>query len=234
MFDFTDTVVLITGATGNLGAAATRAFYACHATLILADRGVGRLAAQHQLMTANPQHWLADDVDITIPAASDALISEVISRYGRVDVLVNTVGGYAGGTPIHEMTLDQWNTMFTLNAVSAFNVNRAVIPPMLRQGAGKIINVASRAGLKGSAQSSAYSAAKSAVLRLTESMSAELKPHGINVNCILPGTIDTPQNRRDMPDADTSSWVLPEDITDVILFLASSHARAVHGAAIAL
>jgi NAD(P)-dependent dehydrogenase (short-subunit alcohol dehydrogenase family) len=103
---------------------------------------------------------------------------------------------------------------------------------MLQQGGGKIVNVAARAALKGGGRSAAYSASKSAVLRLTESMSVELKKSGINVNCILPSTIDTPQNRAAMPKADTSRWVTPEALADVVLFLASDAARAVHGAAI--
>jgi NAD(P)-dependent dehydrogenase (short-subunit alcohol dehydrogenase family) len=107
-----------------------------------------------------------------------------------------------------------------------------VIPHMLDQHSGKIVNISSRAGLEGKKNSAAYAAAKSAVIRLTESMSAELKASGINVNCILPGTIDTPQNRAEMPKADFDRWVTPEALASVILFLASGEARAVHGAAL--
>jgi len=122
--------------------------------------------------------------------------------------------------------------MLDLNARSVFIACHAFIPHMLRQGSGKIVNIASRAALSGDANHAAYSASKAAVVRLTESMDAELKDAGLNVNCVLPGMIDTPPNRQAMPDADHSRWVEPEALTDVILFLASDAARAIHGVAL--
>jgi NAD(P)-dependent dehydrogenase (short-subunit alcohol dehydrogenase family) len=122
--------------------------------------------------------------------------------------------------------------MLTLNLQSVFTACKAVIPTMLDQKYGKIINIAARPGLKGIVNGSAYSAAKSGVIRLTESMAAELKFKGINVNCVLPGTIDTPQNRESMPDSDYTRWVKPEQIADVILFLSSDGAVAINGAVI--
>jgi NAD(P)-dependent dehydrogenase (short-subunit alcohol dehydrogenase family) len=160
------------------------------------------------------------------------MVEEAVKRLGRIDVLVNAAGGWRGGKPAHETPLEVWDLMLDLNARTAFVASRAVIPVMLQQGSGRIVNVASRAALQGGRRSAAYSASKAAVVRLTESMDAELKGQGINVNCILPSTIDTPQNRAAMPKADTSRWVEPEALADVILFLASDAARAVHGAAI--
>lgn len=122
--------------------------------------------------------------------------------------------------------------MFDLNVRSTFLASKAAIPHMLRQGGGKIVNVAARPGLKGVANAAPYSAAKSAVIRLTESLAAELKRKAINVNCVLPGTLDTPENREQQPEADFSRWVNPRRVTDVILFLASDAAQAVHGAAV--
>jgi NAD(P)-dependent dehydrogenase (short-subunit alcohol dehydrogenase family) len=122
--------------------------------------------------------------------------------------------------------------MLSLNARSAFVLSQAVIPHMLEQGSGKIVHTAAKSGLKGGAGNAAYGASKSAVVRLVESLAAELKHEGINVNCVLPGTIDTPQNRKSMPKADHSRWVPPEAIADVILFLASDLAWPVNGAAI--
>jgi NAD(P)-dependent dehydrogenase (short-subunit alcohol dehydrogenase family) len=122
--------------------------------------------------------------------------------------------------------------MLNLNARTALVLSRAVVPHLLEQGSGKIVHVAARAALKGGANSAAYSVSKSAIMRLVESMAAELRHKNINVNCVLPGTIDTPQNRQDMPNADHSRWVPPEAIADVMLFLASDAARAVHGAAV--
>jgi NAD(P)-dependent dehydrogenase (short-subunit alcohol dehydrogenase family) len=122
--------------------------------------------------------------------------------------------------------------MLDLNAKSVINTARAVVPKMLAAGYGKIVNIGAIAGLRGGAKMGAYSASKGAVIRLTESMSAELRDKGINVNCILPSVIDTPQNRADMPSADPRRWVAPEALADVVLFLASDAARAIHGAAI--
>jgi NAD(P)-dependent dehydrogenase (short-subunit alcohol dehydrogenase family) len=171
-------------------------------------------------------------VDLTDVESVGAVVAEVRQRFGRIDVLVNAAGGYRAGTPVHETPLETWDFVLDLNARTGFISSSAVIPVMLEQGSGKIVNVSARAGLKGTGKAAAYSVSKSAVIRLTESMSAELKRSGINVNCILPGTIDTPQNRESMPTADHSRWVPPEALADVILFLASDAARAVHGAAV--
>ena len=160
------------------------------------------------------------------------MVNETRTRFGRIDVLVNTAGGYRAGTPLHETPLATWDFLFNLNTKSVFIMSRAVVPQMLRQGTGKIINVASRAALVGEAQAALYSASKAAVVRLTESMAAELKAHGINVNCILPSIIDTPVNRQAMPKADHTSWVAPSALADVILWLASERARAINGAAL--
>jgi NAD(P)-dependent dehydrogenase (short-subunit alcohol dehydrogenase family) len=146
-----------------------------------------------------------------------------------VDVLVNTVGGFRAGTPLHETPLETFDFMMNLNARTVYIAARAVLPPMLARGYGKIISIAARPGLEGRANQAAYAASKAAVLRLTESMAAEYKMKGINVNAVIPGTIDTPQNRAAMPDAEVSKWVQPESLADVIAFLASDLARDVHG-----
>jgi NAD(P)-dependent dehydrogenase (short-subunit alcohol dehydrogenase family) len=232
MFDFTDQVVLVTGGSGNLGSAAVRAFWAAGAQLIVPDRSVGRLAGQFPALAQSGDHFLADGVDVTQPADMAALVEEIKRRFGRLDVLANTVGGYKAGAPVHLTPLDVWSDMLNLNARSVFVTSQAVIPLMLAQGSGRIIHTSARAALAGGANAAAYSASKSAVVRLVESMAAELKDAGITVNCILPGTIDTPDNRQASPSADFSRWVAPQAIADVILFLASSAARAVSGAAI--
>jgi NAD(P)-dependent dehydrogenase (short-subunit alcohol dehydrogenase family) len=170
--------------------------------------------------------------DLTDPDSVATLVPAVIARFNRIDVLANTVGGFRAGTPVHETPVDVWDFMLNLNAKTAFLLSQAVIPTMLMQQSGRIIHVSARAGLSGGAKSAAYSISKSAVIRLTESLSAELRLQGISVNCVLPGTIDTPQNRDAMPNADVSRWVLPEALADVIVFLASDAARAITGAAI--
>ena len=230
MFDFTNRVVIITGAAGNLGVATARAFQAAGATLVLVDRSPDRLPKMFPELAET--HFLAGGVDLNDMAAVENMAQETVRRFGQIDALVNTAGGYRAGTPLHETPLADWDFLLNLNARSVLIACRSVIPQMVQQGAGKIINIASRAALQGEANAAAYSVSKTAVVRLTESMAAELKAHDINVNCILPGMIDTPPNRQAMPDADFSQWVAPEALVEVILFLASDAARAIHGAAL--
>jgi NAD(P)-dependent dehydrogenase (short-subunit alcohol dehydrogenase family) len=232
MFDFSDRVVIVTGAAGNLGSAVARAFQAAGGKLVLVDRAADRLPRLFPGLADSPDRFLATGVDLTDADAVVGMVEETVSRWGRIDVLVNAAGGYRGGTAVHETPLQTWDFLLNLNARSVFIASSAVVPAMLERGSGKIVSVAARAALEGGRTLGPYSVSKSAVVRLTESMSAELKKSGINVNCVLPGTIDTPQNRASMPKADTSRWVAPEALADVILFLASDTARAVHGAAV--
>ena len=232
MFDFSGHVALVTGAGGNLGGAVARAFYDAGASLVLADRRPDRLAAVYPAEQFAPARVHIAAADLTDEASVQALVAGALDRFGAIDVLANTVGGFRAGTPVHETPLETWEFMLALNARSAFLISKAVIPPMLARGGGKIVHVASRAALSGSARQVAYSVSKGAVVRLVETLAAELRHKGINANCVLPGTIDTPQNRAEMPDADFSKWVAPEAIADVILFLASDAARAVNGAAV--
>ena len=232
MFNLNSQVVLVTGAAGNLGQAVARAFRAAGAKLVLADRANDRLPRIYPELISAPNVFLAHPYDIADPASARALVQRARERYGKIDVLANTIGGYKAGTPLEETPIEVLDEMFSLNARTVFLISQAVIPGMLQQGYGRIIHVSGKAGLAGSANSSAYSAAKAAVIRMVESMAAELKDKGINVNCVLPGTIDTPQNREAMPKADPSRWVTPEAIADVFLFLASPASRSVTGAAI--
>jgi NAD(P)-dependent dehydrogenase (short-subunit alcohol dehydrogenase family) len=146
--------------------------------------------------------------------------------------LCNLAGGFQMGDKVHELTADTWSFMMELNAGSVLRMTHAVVPHMLKAGGGKIVNIGAYSALSGKAEMSAYIASKSAVIRLTESMAAELRGHNINVNCVLPSIIDTPQNRAAMPKADPSKWVAPAALADVLMFLCSPAARAIHGAAI--
>ncbi len=220
---------LITGASGNLGRAVAAAFATAGAALVLLDRDDRSLRAAHG---SQGERRLLLDVDLLDAAAVATAVATAADRFGRIDVLCNIAGGFRMGHPVHETPEDTWELMLDLNAKSVINTARAVVPRMIAAGQGKIVNIAALAGLGGKANMGAYSAAKSAVIRLTESMSAELRDKGINVNCILPSIIDTPQNRADMPGADPRRWVAPEALAEVVLFLASDAARAIHGAAI--
>ncbi len=232
MVDFSDKVVVITGAAGNLGSAVVRAFEAQGASLVLLDRSADRLQEIFPEIARLNKHLLFDGVDLTSKDSVDDAISKVITHHGHIDVLVNTVGGYRAGTPVHETPVETMELLMDLSARTTFLSCQAAVPHMLEAGSGKIINIGARQGMKGMANSGVYAMSKSAVLRLTESLSAELKREGINVNAVLPGTIDTSANRKAMPDADLSRWVTPQAISEVILFLASDSASAVHGALI--
>ena len=232
MVNFSDKVVVITGAAGNLGSAVARAFEAQGARLVLLDRKEGRLQEIFPAISRLNKHLLLGGVDMASKESVDDAISKAVAFHGHVDVLVNTVGGYQAGTPVHETPIETMEFLMDLNARTTFLSCQAAIPYMLKVGRGKIINIGARQGMKGLAKSGVYAMSKSAVLRLTESLSAELKRQGINVNAVLPGTIDTPANRKAMPDADLSRWVTPQAISEVILFLASDSASAIHGALI--
>ena len=224
-------VSIITGAVGNLGTATARTFQQLGAKTVLVDRSQDRVRETFKDLN-DSDHFLAGGVDLSNPESLRKLIEQTLARFGQVDVLVNTVGGYRGGKPVHDADPADWDFLFNVNLRTTLLCCRSVIPPMLKQGSGKIINIASRDALRGSAGYAAYSASKSAVLRLTESLADELKSSNINVNCIMPGTIDTPQNRAAIPNGDFSKWVEPSAIADLIAFLASGASRAINGAAI--
>lgn len=228
-FDFTGKTVLITGASGNLGLAAARAFGRAGASLLLLDRDTSRLKTELKREDGRRSHM---QVDLLDSAAVNAAVASACGPDGRIDVLCNIAGGFRMGQPVHATSDADWDFLFGLNTRSLIHMVRAVAPRMQAAGSGRIVNVAANAALKGAANMGAYCASKDVVVRLTESMSAELRDAGINVNCVLPSIIDTPENRSAMPDADHARWVTPEALADVMLFLASDAARAVHGAAL--
>ena len=232
MFDFSDRVAIVTGAGGNLGAAIARLFLASGARVVLVDRNTEHLRTAFPESVSWPDRVQLAAADLTDPASAAQLVSGALDHFGQIDILANPVGGYRAGTPVHETPLETWDFMLNLNARTAFVISQAVIPPMLARGYGKIVHVSARAALSGTANHAAYSISKSAVIRLVESLGAELRHKGINANCVLPGTIDTPQNRAAMPAADYAKWVAPEAIANVIAFLCSEAASAINGAAI--
>jgi NAD(P)-dependent dehydrogenase (short-subunit alcohol dehydrogenase family) len=225
-------VILVFGAAGNLGQATVNSFLAEGNYVACVDRKMGRLKELYPQSVESKKHIFIDSIDSTNLEDVEKVVDAVVKRFGRIDVLVNTVGGYRAGEPLHETSLETLDFLHNLNVRSTFIACKSVIPQMLKQGSGKIINLAARPGITGRKNMAAYSAAKSAVIRMTESMAAELKNEKINVNCILPGTIDTPDNRAAMPKADHDRWVEPESLTEVILFLSSDAARDIHGAAV--
>lgn len=231
MREFSNQVVLITGAAGNLGTATAAAFARGGARLALFDRNTDKLAALvSELGPEVDAHGFP--VDLIDPQSVGAQVEAVKTRFGRIDVLANIAGGFTMGPPIHQTPDKDWDFMFDLNTRSVFNLCRAVLPHMLAGGHGRIVNVGARAALKGVGSMGPYCASKAAVITLTEALADEYKQDPINVNCILPGTVDTPENRSAMPDADHASWVPPADLAEVILFLCGPASRSVSGAAI--
>jgi NAD(P)-dependent dehydrogenase (short-subunit alcohol dehydrogenase family) len=224
-----DPTVIITGASGNLGRALVSAFGARNANLALVDRHLERLAATFGPEDARRTHVAADLLNV---AAVDEAVNRAAQRFGRIDVLCNIAGGFRMGAPVHETPDSDWTFLFDINVRTIVHASRAVVPRMLQAGGGKIVNVGAFAAQRGVADMGAYIASKSAVVRITEAMAAELRDKKINVNCVLPTIIDTPENRKSMPKADPRRWVAPEDLANVIAFLASDAARAVHGAAV--
>ena len=226
--NFHNKVVLVTGAAGNLGRAVAKKFGEAGASLVLFDIDQKALDTAY---SGQAQRTLTVSVDLLNQESVGAAVEAALRKFQRIDVLANIAGGFRMGNPVHETPADVWRLMMELNAGTVMHMAHAVVPHMLAAGGGRIINIAATAGLGGRADMGAYSASKSAVIRLTESMAAELREKGINVNCLMPTIIDTPANRADMPNADPGRWVSPDALADVILFLASDAARAVHGAA---
>lgn len=231
MFDFEGSVALVTGAGGALGEALARRLLATGARVAAVDRRAERVEARFADLAAAARPS-AHGADLAEDGAVAALIDDVLARHGRIDHLFNVAGAYRGGATAVDTALADWELLLDANFRSTLHLCRAVVPAMIRQGGGTVVNVGSRASLHGDAGAAAYSVAKTAVLRLTESLAAEGKRHGVRVNCVLPGTMDTPANRAAMPDADPAGWVALDAAIDAILFLASPAARAVHGAAL--
>lgn len=221
--------VLITGACGNLGRAVAETFSNKGWTLVLLDREQELLES---LYGADNDCRLSLAANLLEAAAVDAAVQQALQRFGRIDALCNLAGGFRMGEAVHETSDATWNFLMDLNVRSVLHTARTVVPAMLAAGGGRIVNVGAGAAGKGGAQMGAYAASKSAVARLTESMAAELRERGINVNCVLPSIIDTPENRKDMPKADPARWVSPASLAEVIAFLASDAAKDIHGASV--
>ncbi len=232
MSEFSQKVVVVTGAAGNLGLAVAHAFAQQGAHLALLDlnaEGLTRTMESCQGQ-ASARTFACNLVD---RASVETAVADVVGTFGRIDVLANIAGGFTMGPLIQDTEDRDWDFMMNLNARSVLNTCRPVIPVMLENDTGgRIVNVSARAASEGKGRMGPYCASKAAVRTLTESIAAENRYDNINVNCILPGTIDTPQNRQSMPEADFARWVPPAALADVVLFLASEAARCVTGAAI--
>lgn len=220
--------VLVTGATGQLGQSVVALLAHKKVRLVLLARQASGL---QQMYGGLPDSVLVD-VDLTQPEQVQARLGQVLKQVGSIDAVCHLAGGFHMGDAVHATPAHTWQYLLDLNASSLLHVAAAVVPSMKLRGQGAIVTVGAAAALKGVAGMGAYCAAKSALLRLTEAMSAELKDDGIRVNSVLPSIIDTLDNRAAMPQADFSAWVSPQALAQVIVFLLSPEAGAVHGAAL--
>jgi NAD(P)-dependent dehydrogenase (short-subunit alcohol dehydrogenase family) len=225
-------VVLVAGGTGGLGRAVSLAFLNDGATVVVTYVYDQEFADLKAAARDKASRLTGRKLDVTEEAAVQQLVEGILADHGSLDVLVNVVGGYAGGMKLWETDSKTLERMLALNLRSGFVLSRAAAPTMVARGKGCIVDVVAKAALDHPPGLGAYAASKAAALAMMDSLAAELKGTGVRVNSILPSIIDTQANRNAMPSADFAAWPKPEDIARVILFLASDHAKVIHGAAI--
>ena len=231
---FTGQLALVAGGTGALGRAVSVAFLEEGATVAVTYQKEDEMDRLRGAAGVNASRLEGHRVDVTSDSAVHQLIEAIVSRHGRLDVMTNTVGGYAAGSKLWETEPRVFDQMLALNLLSGYLLSRTVVPAMLKQGRGAIVNVASRAAIDHAASAAAYAASKAAALAMVDSLAADLKDTGIRANSILPSIIDTEANRKAMPGADFAKWPKPLDIARVVLFLCSDDAKLVNGAAISV
>ncbi len=223
-----DRIVIVTGAFGALGRVVADTLEAQGAHVVRVDAAA---AVPAFLLDRPGDHRTMPGVDLTDYAATRAMAAQVVAREGAIDALVNIAGGFRWET-VEAGDPATWDLLHALNLKTALHACKACLPHMLGREGARIVNVGAGAAARAGAGMGAYAASKSAVLRLTEALAEETKERGLNVNAVLPGIIDTPANRADMPAADTSRWVAPQALADVVAFLLSDAARAITGAGI--
>jgi NAD(P)-dependent dehydrogenase (short-subunit alcohol dehydrogenase family) len=229
---FVGQVVLVAGGTGALGRAVSLSFLEEGATVVATYQKQEEFDALRKEAGTRSSRLVGHNVDVTNEGRVGRLIADVVPKHGRLDAMINAVGGYAAGRSLWETDASVLNQMLSLNLTAGYVLCRTVVPAMLKQGRGAIVNVASKAATDHAAGAFAYTASKAAAVAMIDSLDADLKGTGVRANSILPTIIDTEANRRAMPNADYSKWPKPEDIARVILFLCSDEAKLIHGAAI--
>jgi len=222
-------LVVVTGAAGALGRAVAHSFIEQGHSLLLVDCNEEVLRSTYRGVNGSLHFVVAD---LTDGQATLAALGGALETHGAAAVLCNIAGGFAMGVDVHDADASVWERMMEMNVSTTLNACRAVVPGMLAAGRGKIVNVSAASAGSGKGSMGAYCASKSVVARVTESMAQELRERGVNVNAVAPSIIDTPANRSAMPDADSSKWVSTRQLADVIGFLSSDRASAIHGAVI--
>jgi NAD(P)-dependent dehydrogenase (short-subunit alcohol dehydrogenase family) len=224
---FSNKTILVAGGTGGLGRAVTLAFLEEDANVVVTYRKQEEFDALKK--TPKLEGYAAD---VTGEGSVNRLLEHILAAHGQLDALVNTVGGYAGGIKFWEADAKVFDQMLALNLRSGYTLCRAIVPAMLRQKHGSIVNIAAKAAFDHPGGAAAYGASKAAAVAMLDSLAADLKGTGVRANSILPSVIDTEANRKAMPKANFAKWPKPEQIARVILFLCSDDASVVHGAAI--
>ena len=218
-------VVLVTGANGGLGTYVTQAFLDAGAIIVGTSRKIQQSDFDHPNFSALP-------AEISTREGAKVLVDQVVERFGKLDVLAHTVGGFAGGQSIADTDDATFQRMFDLNLNCVFHILRAAVPPLRQTGNGRIIAIGSRAALEPGAGVGAYSASKAAMVSLLKTVALENKDAGLTANVILPGTMDTPANRKAIPNADVSKWVQPATVAGLVVWLASEASKDVNGSVI--
>ena len=218
-------IALVTGADGGLGTYVTQALLDAGATVV----GVSRKIQQSDF---NSAAFTALPADISSAAGAQSMVESVMARFGRLDIVAHTVGGFSGGQTVAETDDATFRRMFDLNLNAAFHLLRAVLPDMRKTGGGRIIAIGSRAAVEPAPGIGVYSASKAAMVSLIRTVALENKDAGITANVLLPGTIDTPANRKAIANADVSKWVQPANIASLVVWLAADAGKDVNGAVI--
>lgn len=230
---FTDKVVMVTGAAGNVASGVLEVFAAEGAKLGLVDLNAERTRTAAQDANLKDDQYVVVEADISEPDAVKAAIQQIQDKFGAIDILIHTAGGFGMGDPVHALNMDVYEKMMFLNARLTYVTCGAVAAHMLENNKeGAIVSILAKAGLSGAKNMGAYTASKAAAERIVQSMAKELRDKNIRVNGIMPSIVDTPPNRKDMPDANFDKWVSPKQIADTAAFLASDDASAISGASV--
>jgi NAD(P)-dependent dehydrogenase (short-subunit alcohol dehydrogenase family) len=225
-------IAVVTGATGALGRVVTRDLVERGIQVVCPYRHDGSLNELKAILGPLSSSLTAVQGDVSVEEDVKRLFERALSINGRVDILLNIAGAYRGGSELQNTSVDDWDAMMNTNLKSAFLCSRAVLPSMIQNNSGKIVSVAARPAVEKRyrVKSGAYSVSKAGVAVLTETIAEEVRKYDINVNAVMPSTIDSPDNRKNMPQADTSKWVKPEDISRVIMYLISDDSKVTSGA----
>lgn len=229
--DLTGRVAIITGGTGALGTAVVSEFASAGATVVVPYRRESSYAALRQELGDLGARVHGQEADVADQGAVAALVEATLDQHQQIDILLNLVGGYDGGR-FAETDLDLWDRMLRLNLRSTVVCTRAVLPHMLERDQGRIVTIGAKSALDPSTGSSAYAAAKAAVISMTQTVAREIRASGVTINCVAPSTIDTEENRRIISRADPSRWVKPSQIAALLRYLCSDAAAAINGAVI--